>query len=307
MKVAAVQLRLEWVGSEQEFVARVCEPLERAVRAGAQLVVLPNYTGLMLWGILRPERVGATSIIEFASGVVDGAPERIRAVLIDVQMPQVAALYGRIFSMLAEELHIYLVPGTMIEQSGGQCYNAATLFAPDGKIVGTQRQTHRALEEIAWGLSPGDELRVFDVGLARLGLVVGTDVQYPEVSRILALQGANVLVHPAAYHTWSDESFLVDLWREVQSNQVFGVQACNVGWGYHGQSAIYAPVEMTRDERGLLAQAHADVEDVIIATLDFDALQRVVDDYPIFDSFNYEFYARELPGAYRATEGTERT
>jgi predicted amidohydrolase len=206
------------------------------------------------------------------------------------------------FAALAQRLRVFIAPGTIIERDAYSLYNTVRLFAPDGTLVGTQRQTHRSPQEISDGLAQGDELNVFDIGIARVGFVIGTDVEYPEVARILALQGANVLIHPASYAVWRKEHFLTDLWREVQSNQVFGVQAC-----FGGKSAIYAPVEMTSDQRGFLAQAASiDGEEIVSATLDFDALQKVIDAYPIFDFFNYEFYQREFPHIYHASRITNR-
>lgn len=199
------------------------------------------------------------------------------------------------FSALARRFHVYLIPGTILESQDDAKYNVAYLFAPDGRLIGEQKQTHRSPQEIAQGLTQGDELNVFDIGIARVGIIIGTDIEYPEVARILALQGANVLIHPAAYDSWSREHLLLDLWREVQANQVFGVQACIVG---KGQSAIYAPVEMTPDHRGILAQSKTHAEEIVSTMLDFDALQKVIDDYPIFSFFNYEFYRQEFPGIY---------
>ena len=84
---------------------------------------------------------------------------------------------------------------------------------------------------------------------------------------------------------FDEEAWLASLWREVQANQVFGVQACLVGecYGqiYAGRSAILAPVEMTEGGRGLLAQSPTtEGEQVVAAELDLDALQKVVDGYP---------------------------
>ncbi len=239
----------------------------------------------------------ATAMIERA------AREGARLVVLpNLALPIPRETFIDFFAALARRTQIYLAPGTFLEREGDGLFNTAYLFASDGKLVGTQRQTHRSPQEIAQGFAPGDELNVFDIGSARVGFVIGTDVEYPEVSRILALQGANVLIHPAAYATWSREHFLLDLWREVQANQVFGVQACVAG---KGQSAIYAPVELTPDHRGVLAQSNAG--DTISATLDFDALQQVIDAYPIFDFFNYDFYSNQFPNVYvKATEHIAR-
>jgi len=223
-------------------------------------------------------------------------------VLPNLALPIPRETFIDFFSALARRAQIYLAPGTLLEREGDSLFNTAYLFAADGKLVGTQRQTHRSPHEIAQGFAQGDELNVFDIGIARVGFVIGTDVEYPEVSRILALQGANVLIHSAAYATWSREHFLLDLWREVQANQVFGMQACIAG---KGQSAIYAPVEMTADHRGVLAQSNSG--DIISATLDFEALQQVIDAYPIFDFFNYDLYSSQFPNVYlKATHHATR-
>ncbi|MDE3089477.1 MAG: hypothetical protein KGJ80_08850, partial [Chloroflexota bacterium] len=76
--------------------------------------------------------------------------------------------------------------------------------------------------------------------------------------------------------------------------------ACLTGQDFKGKSAVYAPVEMTESHRGVLAQAtRADSEEIVSATLDFDAIQKTIDGYPIFSFFNYDFYAREFPRVYR--------
>jgi len=291
LQVSAVQLAFSYPSSPQEFLDRVGAPVERAARDGAQLVALPDYTGLMLLGVSGPVRQEALLFDEIA----DARGYSTVAAMLSAVVPTMQEFYQSRFSSLAARLKIFFAPGTVFELSENRVYNTAYLFAPDGTVVGSQRQTHRSPREIAWGLTQGDALPVFDIGIARVGLVV----EYPEVSRILALQGANLLIHPAAYPAWHDQSFLLDLWREVQSNQVFGLQACAVGKDLRGKSAVYAPVEMTANHQGILAQAgRADAEDTISATLDFDALQRVLDDYPIFSFFNHDFYAREFPGVY---------
>ena len=297
LRVSAVQLAFSYASSPQEFFDRVGAPIERAARNGAQLVALPNYTGLMLLGIDNPIQDDSPRL-----GDVARAREYTAvAAMLHAAAPAMREFYVNLFSSLAARLQVFLAPGTVIESSGNRLYNVAYLFAPDGRIVGSQRQTHRSPREIGWGLSQSDTLTVFNIGSARVGFVIGADVEYPEVSRILALQNANLLIHAAAYPVWHDAYLLLDLWREVQSNQVFGLQACLVGGDFKGKSSVYAPVEMTDNHHGVLVQAMgADGDEMVLASLDFDALQTTVDGYPIFDSFNYDFYAREFPGVYRS-------
>lgn len=302
LRVSAVQLAFAYASSPQEFFDRVGAPIERAAAStdaqhgGAQLIALLNYTGLMLLGVALPVAHASMQLGEIAR-TRDYATV---AAMLHAAAPTIREFYLHLYSTLAARLNIFLAPGTLIESSGGALFNTAYLFAPDGSVVGSQRQTHRSPREIGWGIAQGDSLQVFDIGSARIGFVVGTDIEYPEVARILALQNANLLIHSAAYPLWHAEYFLLDLWRDIQSNQVFGLQSCLTGSDFKGKSAVYAPVEMTDDHRGFLAQAaRADAEEIVTATLDFDALQCVIDGYSIFESFNYDFYAREFPGVYR--------
>jgi len=203
------------------------------------------------------------------------------------------------YPALAEGHQIYLVACGILQQ-GGQRYHVATLYGPDGHALGRQRQTHLSPQERAAGLSRGDELAVFESAVGRLGLVVNTDVRYPEVARILCLKGANVLVNPLAARNVPAHDWKRRLWREVQANQVFGLEAPLVGDDYSGPATIHAPLGMTPNNDGVLAQAaSADADEVVVADLDFAALQEAVDEYPIFRVLNYQVYRRYLPGVYR--------
>ncbi len=295
LHVSAVQLAFSILSSPQKFYDYVSPPIEHAARNGAQLIVLPNYTGWMLLGVgIRSERT-VLSLGDIArAGNYATVANMLRAVA-----PVMRDFYLNLFATLARRVGAYLVPGTVVEFQGGRLFNTAFLITPEGHVAGAQRQCHRSPREIGWGFAQGEELSVWDIGVARVGMVVGTDAAYPEVARILALQNANLLIHLAAYPTWNDEYFLIDLWRDAQANQIFGIQACAVG-EYKGKSAVYAPVEMTRAHNGILAQASsAEAEEIVNAALDFDLLQKTVGAYSVFDSFNTEFYAQEFPGVYR--------
>ncbi len=310
MRVAVVQLPFSYVSTPQEFTDLVREPIERAANQGAHLVVLPNHSMLALLGIFVPAALSDVTLRDIARVQQF---ESTRAMLFD-RAPYLHDFYLHIFQSLAERIEIYLAPGTTLEVENEKIYNAAYLINAEGQVVARQRQIHRAEDEIKWGLDRDAELTVYATDVGRIGFVIGEDVRYPEVSRILALQNANVLIHPASSprrqalrppqggeSVRGGEQFLLDLWTQVQSNQVYGLQA-DLGRGGSGRSAIYAPVEMTPNHDGILAQAGAQPDtQVVVAEMDFDALQKVVDDYPIFDFFNYELYKelRKKEGEYK--------
>ncbi len=298
IKAATVQMPFLWVTGADTFREWLAVPVGRAAEEGAQLVVLPPYCGLALLGAVLPLEPDMRLADAMAVGgyptLADGLRDK-GALLREA--------YETVGSLLAVEHGLWLAAGTVVAPEGDGVYHTAYLFDPDGEVVGRQHQTHLSARERSWGLSRGDTLKVFDAPVGRLGFVVGSDVLYPEVSRILALQGANVLVHPTA-GVYTEADWLRRLWREVQANQVFGLEAPLLGdvWGQPltGRATLHVPLNVTRDRRGVLAQAlSTDRAEVVVAELDFVRLQWAVDDYPIFSVLNYGMYERYFPHVYR--------
>ncbi|MGE5138871.1 MAG: nitrilase-related carbon-nitrogen hydrolase [Rudaea sp.] len=288
LRAAVVQIGFSLASNPQELMDRMRLPVEQAASDGARLVLLPGYSGYGLLGLFAPDYPAAAALDLAALARAQGLDSA--AALVRTRGPLVLELYLHVLQSLAERTGVWLAGGTAPEVAGEDWYNTCFVFMPDGQLAGKQRQTHRSPQERAWGMSRGDELQLTRTDAARVGLVVGSDLRYPEVSRILAMQGANVLAFPSTENLAGQEQFLQDAWREVQSNQVFGLLAAPGGAEEAARSAIYAPVEMTPDRSGILARASSAGEQVVMADLDFEALQRVVDEYPLFDLFNYELY-----------------
>jgi predicted amidohydrolase len=294
-RVAAVQLVFQYFNTPQEFTDAMRAPIELAAQHGAQLIVLPHQTAFMLFGMFDSDADAPTRrFSEYRPD--DTAMRALRAWLRD-RAPYVYEFYLHLFQSLASRTQVWLVPGTVLEPDGDDFYMSACVFNPAGEVVGRQRQMHRTAQEIGWGVKQGDALRVFVTELGDFGLVIGEDVRYSETARALALQGARMLLHPAAYDPalfrgHESEQFLQDLWREVQANQTFGVQANLLGENYRGHSAIYAPVELKEDRHGILTQAQDNTAQILLADLDFEKLDAVRHAYPILDLLNPAFDAQ---------------
>ena len=92
---------------------------------------------------------------------------------------------------MAYERNTHVVAG-MAERSDGKVFNAAVLVRPSG-AVRVYRKAHLFDEEKRW-FEPGDSrFEVIDIGQARIGMMVCFDWIFPEVARILALKGADVI------------------------------------------------------------------------------------------------------------------
>ncbi len=167
---------------------------------------------------------------------------------------------------LARDRSMYLVAG-LPERQGPRCYNSAVLVGPTG-FIGHYRKAHLFFEETLH-FTPGDQgFKVWDIGPARVGLLVCFDWYYPEVARTLALKGADILCHPSNLVLPHCPDAMVTRCLE---NRVFGITANRVGaeerggkerLTYIGSSEIVTP-------RGrILHRASRDQEDLTILDID---------------------------------------
>jgi len=176
----------------------------------------------------------------------------------------------------ARELGVHLVLGTYARGTEKDTvHNAAVFVGPDGGILGTYRKTHlftgETVGSTGW-VTPGDEVFVVDTPLAKLGAVICFDGDYPELARILAVQGAEVIVRPSALLRSADIWELTTRAR-AYDNHVHVIAANAVGTDpagilYFGNSLIVTPLAHVV-ARGTTHEGW------VSARLDPDALQQM--------------------------------
>ena len=94
-----------------------------------------------------------------------------------------------------KQFNLYIVSG-FNERDNNNLYNSAILIGPEG-YIGKYRKLHLFLNEKDY-FKPGNiGLPVFDIGLCKIGMLVCFDWIFPEVWRILALKGAEIICHPS--------------------------------------------------------------------------------------------------------------
>lgn len=145
---------------------------------------------------------------------------------------------------LCRQRDFYLVTG-FTERHGDRCFNSALLIGPEG-LLHTYRKLHLFNEEKHW-FDPGDTpLSVQEVRGARIGIMICFDWIFPEVTRALAVQGAQVICHPSnLVLNYCQQTML----SRCLENGVFGVTANRFGTDdrpqgelrFTGQSQIVAP------------------------------------------------------------------
>jgi predicted amidohydrolase len=186
--------------------------------------------------------------------------------------------YISLFKNLAREKSQYIVGGSHLVKKGDKFLNIAHLFTPEGEII-RHTKTHIFPAESTWKTSEGDEMRAFDLPFARVGFNVCYEAEIPECANSLTEQGAEIILCPS--YTFTEYGF----WRvrhcaqaRAIENQVYFVHSCTGGapgaplpngWA---QSSILSPCDTLFSPKGIVAEATANTESVVRATIDLDML-----------------------------------
>jgi predicted amidohydrolase len=267
LRVAAIQMSST---PDKEGNKETAEALIReAVSAGADLVALPE-----LWSC-------------------HGFDEAYRENAEPVPGPTTDFL-----GELARELGIYLLGGSILEGDPGaqRLSNTSTFFDPSGEMTAVYRKIHlfdvkvsdREYLESA-NIAPGSEIVTAKAGAATLGLSVCYDVRFPELYRLLALRGAEILAVPAAFtlQTGKDHWELLLRARAVE-NQAFVVAPAQ--WGQKADGRWTYGRSMIVDPWGTVLATCPDRDGHALATMDLDYLDRFRAEFPALTNRRPETY-----------------
>src|SRR5215208_3176071 len=199
---------------------------------------------------------------------------------------------------LARELGVYLLGGSILEGEPGseRLSNTSTFFDPSGEMTAVYRKIHlfdvrvsdREYLESA-NIAPGNEIVTAKAGAATLGLSVCYDVRFPELYRLLALRGAEILAVPAAFtlQTGKDHWKILLRTRAVE-NQAFVVAPAQ--WGQKADGRWTYGRSMIVDPWGTVLSTCPDRDGHALATLDLDYLDRFRAEFPALTTRRSEAY-----------------
>jgi predicted amidohydrolase len=294
--IAVVQQRMSIPPTHDEFVAEARRFLRQARAKSVQLTVFPELTGVMLApplisgfkrSFIQREDQGkhpTAGILSRSMGRLAGATggtlgggfrgslER----LLRKRSHELRDAYMEIFGQLAREFSTAIIAGSLYvyDEEDDAIRNRSYVFDVAGEVVGYQDKLNLAGGEHDLA-TPGSAVNVLDTRYGRLGILIGLDALYPEVSRLLAIQGADMLIGVAASPgAASARTIRSALALRAEENQVFA--ACSFLLGpnhlgrenredFCGQSALLAPISLTQKGDGILVQAGTDRTEGIIA------------------------------------------
>ena len=262
LKIATAQYAIGQPRDFAAFAERVSASVAEAARAGAQMIVLPEYLALEAAAVLDEAERG----------------DFVRS-LAGLQVHHDA--YVALARELARTHAIHLVAGSfLLDIGGGRYRNRAYFVSPEGRVAFQDKLTLTGFERQAGVIVPGDELKVFDTTFGRVGIDICYDVEFPLYARAQVEAGARVILVPSCTDTDAGANRVrIGCQARALENQVFvacAVTAGEAAWSpaldvNTGRSAIYTPIDRGFPSDGVQVQADA-TSGWAIAELDLAAL-----------------------------------
>lgn len=258
MRVAAISHSL--TRRKHDWARRLARALQRASWEGADLAVIPELTILdALAGDLPPTQQGVP--------------------------PVLAALAGDYVSFLtasARSLGITLVGGSHVEETPAGFRNVCAVAFPDGELERVEKRMLTQWEANEWGLVPGEPTDTPRLDAAGIGVAICYDAEFPELVRPIARRGVKLLCVPS--FTETRHGFQRVRWcaaaRAIE-NQIYVAHSTLTGSlggepvpSTYGSSALLSPSIPPYPETAVLAETAMNRAGVVVADLDFGALDK---------------------------------
>ena len=189
-----------------------------------------------------------------------------------------------IMSEYAVKYNVNIITGSMPFIEDGKFYNIGHLCRRDGTTE-VYYKIHITPSEINyWGLEGGDKIQVFDTDCGKIGIVICYDVEFPELSRLLADQGMQILFVPFLTDTQNGYTRVRTCAqaRAVENECYVAITGCvgnlpkvkNMDIQY-AQAAVFTPSDFSFPNNGVKAEATPNTEMTLIVDVDVDLLKHL--------------------------------
>ena len=264
IRVASAAWPIDRHANWASYTAKLETWVAEAADHGARLLGLPEYGNMELASLLDP-----TVALDAAAQV-----EPLAALANDV---------ANLHADLARRHRVHILAGSMVERDErGAIVNRARLFGPEGGMGIQDKLILTMWERTQWTIAPGAaQLRLFDLGFAKVGVIICYDSEFPGAAQALAAAGADILLVPSCTDS------LAGYWRvrigamaRALETQCFVVQSPTIGaapWSAVvdvnvGAAGIFAPPDLGMPADGIVALGALDTPGWTYADLDLDAL-----------------------------------
>ena len=277
MKIAVLQMNV--TDDREANLREAGKGIKAAAEQGARLAVLP-------------EMFCCPYSAEYFRAFAEPADGRIRTAL----------------SEMAAQNRIAVVGGSMPESEDGQIYNTSFVFDSDGKTIARHRKIH--LFDVAFRngqvfresdtFSAGNEMTLFDLEGMRFGLCICFDMRFPELSRLMALHGAEAVIVPAAFNMTTGPMHWETLFRQrAADDQVYTV-GCAPARNMQAEYVSYANSIVCSPLGEIMARAGTRKE-MLTAEINREAVTAAREQLPLLSARRTDLYGLE----YREKDRTD--
>lgn len=274
MKLSLVQLKN--LGDNEKNISHAVEMINKAAGTGADFVVLPEMFSC-------PYKASKFPVYAQEDG---------------------GSNWKRL-SEAAKKNNIYLVAGSMPEleitrdccEHQEKIYNTSYAFNRNGEQIAKHRKVHLFDVDIKGGqrfkesdsLNPGNQITTFDTEFGKFGLMICFDIRFPELARLMQLDGAKMIIVPAAFNMTSGPKWWDLMFRtRAVDNQLFMVgcspardeKASYIAWGH----------SIAVDPWGTVLGQLETEEDILTVEIDLSLIEQVRQQVPLTTARRTDLY-----------------
>jgi predicted amidohydrolase len=185
---------------------------------------------------------------------------------------------------LAIQYNINIISGSMPELEDDVLKNVGFLCKRDGGHEKFEKIHVTPDEKKVWGLTGGDIIRTMDTDCGKIGVLICYDVEFPELSRIMAEQGMKMLFVPFLTDTQNGYSRVAHCAQaRAIENECYVAIAGSVGNLpnvhnmdiQYAQSMVFTPCDFAFPANGIKAEATPNTEMILVADVDLDLLREL--------------------------------
>ncbi|MDK2878831.1 MAG: beta-ureidopropionase [Thermoanaerobacteraceae bacterium] len=182
------------------------------------------------------------------------------------------------FRETAEKFSVNIIlPIVLQKQMPGIIYNSAVVIGREGEILGYYSKTHLWAGERFY-FKAGDEYPVFNMDFGKVGIMICYDGGFPEVSRILALKGAELILCPSAFPIWDKDMWDIYFKSRALENACFVAGINRVG--KEESLHMFGNNKIANPRGKILMESDLDVEQMQVFQIDLDEVLEYRKDVP---------------------------
>ncbi len=262
-RLAACQYAIELIETWEDYAKHLAAIVAEAKAKGVELLLLPEYSAMVLTGQLPPD----------VRSDLHGSIEAMQSLI---------PSWVELCEELAREHQILFQPGSApVKDADGKFRNRAWLFGLEGLIGYQDKQIMTRFEREQWFIDAGvDGLKAFDTPIGKLGILICYDNEFPMLGRRLAEMGVELVLAPSCTDTLAG-SYRVRIGAQARAleNQFAVLSSPTAGdasWSpavdeNRGRAALYVPSDYGMPANGIVAESDSDaVSESTLLIVDID-------------------------------------